>query len=60
MTPWGMQERAIAHTQRTLPMSTPSHQNHSREDLGALALAIGAARPALAPPAPTHGYAESG
>jgi hypothetical protein len=60
MTPRGMREQAINHTRRKLPPSTLSHQSPLREDLGALVLAVGTARPALAPLARTHGRAGSG
>jgi hypothetical protein len=59
MMPQGMQERAIDHTRRKLPPSTLSCQNPLKEDLGALALAVGTVRPAFAPLASTHGRVES-
>jgi hypothetical protein len=59
MTPRGRRERVIDRTRRKLPPSTTSHQNPLRDDLGALALAIGAARPAFAPLAPTLGRVET-
>jgi hypothetical protein len=59
MTPRGRWERAIDHIWRKPPPSTPSCQNPLREDLGALALSVGAARLAFASLTPVHGRVES-